>query len=197
VNHFDRDGNGTVSYDEFLRAIKVSHLNLLRGSLWLPLYQNYCTLMYAYRAKSTMNENSGSELHMTNLTWPRTAVWPSKISPSCTTQENIPKLSRGRSLLMRCSMSLCHSGTRSRPTESWPSRSFSNTLKEWAAPSNATTTLRWWWRTRGSFEKNNSTLTRFENKKGDWFTENRSTRIQKTGETEGETFHASLSTLAS
>ena len=24
VNHFDRDGNGTVSYDEFLRALKVS-----------------------------------------------------------------------------------------------------------------------------------------------------------------------------
>ena len=24
VTHFDRDGNGTVSYDEFLRALKVS-----------------------------------------------------------------------------------------------------------------------------------------------------------------------------
>ena len=29
LNHFDRDGNGTVSYDEFLRALKVSNITRL------------------------------------------------------------------------------------------------------------------------------------------------------------------------
>jgi calcyphosin len=28
VNYFDRDGNGSVSYDEFLRCLKVSTLHL-------------------------------------------------------------------------------------------------------------------------------------------------------------------------
>ena len=69
VTHFDRDGNGTVSYDEFLRALKVSKHENGRRSNTSKLTAAMICLIFSfarYRGNLTRHARSGSRPPMTN-----------------------------------------------------------------------------------------------------------------------------------
>lgn len=63
LEHFDRDGNGVVSYDEFLRALKVSSYTSRP-----PPDCSHTLFEFEYRENSTTSARSGSRLPMTSLT---------------------------------------------------------------------------------------------------------------------------------
>lgn len=109
-------------------------------------------LSHHYRANWTTLARSGSELHMTSSTWQRMGVSHLKTSLKFMTPVNTPRSNKARRRPIKSSRSSWLSGTLKRPTESSPSTSSANITRVSAVQSTVTTTLRSWWRTRGSFE---------------------------------------------